>query len=75
VSHNLAGVIAQRIYFAAYPQKIGGSGSTFFYDAISECFSAHATDKSTTFTIEVGILGYRSCPGKFWPAPQLGTKH
>lgn len=30
VSHNLAGVIAQRIYFAAYPQKIGGSGSTFF---------------------------------------------
>ena len=42
-----AGVIAGKIYLAAYAQKIGASGSTFFDDAVSEFFSPHAADKST----------------------------
>jgi hypothetical protein len=41
-----AGVIAGKIYLAAYAQKIDASGSTFFDDAV-EFFSPHAADKST----------------------------
>jgi SagB-type dehydrogenase family enzyme len=59
-----AGVIAGRIYLAAYAQKIGASGSTFFDDAVSELFSPHAADKSTMITVGVGVPGYKSRPGK-----------
>jgi hypothetical protein len=40
------GVIAGKICLAAYDQKIGAYGSTFFDDAV-EFFSPHAADKST----------------------------
>jgi SagB-type dehydrogenase family enzyme len=59
-----AGVIAGRIYLAAYAQKIGASGSTFFDDAVSEFFSPHAADKSTMIAVGVGVPGYKSRPGK-----------
>jgi len=59
-----AGVIAGRIYLAAYAQKIGASGSTFFDDTVSEFFSPHATDKSTMIAVGVGVPGYKSRPGK-----------
>ena len=59
-----AGVIAGRIYLAAYAQKIGASGSTFFDDAVSEFFSPHAADKSTMIVVGVGVPGYKSRPGK-----------
>jgi SagB-type dehydrogenase family enzyme len=59
-----AGVIAGRIYLAAYAQKMGASGSTFFDDAVSEFFSPHAADKSTMIAVGVGIPGYKSRPGK-----------
>ena len=51
------GVIAGKIYLAAYAQKIGASGSTFFDDAVSEFFSPHTADKSTMIAVGVGILG------------------
>jgi SagB-type dehydrogenase family enzyme len=59
-----AGVIAGRIYLAAYAQKIGASGSTFFDDVVSEFFSPHAADKSTMIAVGVGVPGYKSRPGK-----------
>ncbi len=59
-----AGVIAGRIYLAAYAQKIGASGSTFFDDAVSEFFSPHAVDKSTMIALGVGVPGYKSRLGK-----------
>jgi SagB-type dehydrogenase family enzyme len=59
-----AGVIAGRIYLAAYAQKMGASGSTFFDDAVSEFFSPHAADKSTMIAVGVGVPGYKSRPGK-----------
>ncbi|HYV51895.1 MAG TPA: SagB/ThcOx family dehydrogenase [Candidatus Eisenbacteria bacterium] len=59
-----AGVIAGKIYLAAYAQKIGASGSTFFDDAVSEFFSPHAADKSTMIVVGVGVPGYKSRPGK-----------
>jgi len=59
-----AGVLAGKIYLAAYAQKIGASGSTFFDDAVSEFFSPHAADKSTMIAVGVGLPGYKSRPGK-----------
>jgi SagB-type dehydrogenase family enzyme len=59
-----AGVIAGKIYLAAYAQKIGASGSTFFDDAVTQFFSPHATDKSTMIVVGVGVPGYKSRPGK-----------
>lgn len=58
-----AGVIAGKIYLAAYAQKLGASGSTFFDDAVTEFFSPHATNKSTMIAVGVGIPGYKSRPG------------
>ncbi len=59
-----AGVLAGKIYLAAYAQKIGASGSTFFDDAVSEFFSPHAADKSTMIAVGVGVPAYKSRPGK-----------
>ena len=58
-----AGVIAGKIYLAAYAQKLGASGSTFFDDAVTEFFSPHATNKSTMIAVGVGIPGYKSRAG------------
>ena len=70
-----AGIIAGKIYLAAYAQGIGASGSTFFDDAVTEFFSPHATDKSTMIAIGVGVPGYKSKSGKVlagkWTRDQL----
>jgi SagB-type dehydrogenase family enzyme len=58
-----AGIIAGKIYLAAYAQQLGASGSTFFDDAVTEFFSPHAKDKSTMIAVGVGIPGYKSRPG------------
>src|SRR5207248_4958547 len=59
-----AGVIAGKIYLAAYAQQLGASGSTFFDDAVTEFFSPHAKDKSTMIVVGVGIPGYKARRGK-----------
>jgi SagB-type dehydrogenase family enzyme len=70
-----AGMIAGKIYLAAYAQGIGASGSTFFDDAVTEFFSPHATDKSTMIAMGVGVPGYKSKSGKVlagkWTRDQL----
>jgi SagB-type dehydrogenase family enzyme len=58
-----AGIIAGKIYLAAYAQQLGASGSTFFDDAVTEFFSPHAKDKSTMIAVGVGIPGYKSRRG------------
>ncbi|MDQ3873644.1 MAG: SagB/ThcOx family dehydrogenase [Thermoproteota archaeon] len=62
-----AGIIAGKIYLAAYAQRTGASGSTFFDDAVTEFFSPHATNKSTMIAVGVGVPGYNARPGKILP--------
>src|SRR5215210_2010725 len=59
-----AGIIAGKIYLAAYALGIGASGSTFFDDAVTEFFSPHASDKSTMIAIGIGVPAYKASPGK-----------
>lgn len=70
-----AGIIAGKIYLAAYAQDIGASGSTFFDDAVTEFFSPHGTNKSTMIAMGVGVPGYKSKSGKVlagkWTRDQL----
>jgi SagB-type dehydrogenase family enzyme len=62
-----AGVIAGKIYLAAYARGIGASGSTFFDDAVTEFFSPHAAKKSTMIAVGVGVPAYSAKPGKILP--------
>ena len=62
-----AGIIAGKIYLAAYALGIGASGSTFFDDAVTEVFSPHASNKNTMITVGVGIPAYKANPGKVLP--------
>jgi hypothetical protein len=59
-----AGIIAGKIYLAAYALGIGASGSTFFDDAVTELFSPHASNKSTMIAVGVGVPAYKANPGK-----------
>jgi SagB-type dehydrogenase family enzyme len=65
-----AGVIAGKVYLAAYAQQIGASGSTFFDDAVTEFFSPHANNKSTMIVVGIGVPAYKAKPGKILP-PRL----
>jgi SagB-type dehydrogenase family enzyme len=62
-----AGIIAGKIYLAAYAQGIGASGSTFFDDAVTEFFSPHAANKSTMIVVGIGKAAYKSSPGRILP--------
>jgi SagB-type dehydrogenase family enzyme len=62
-----AGVIAGKIYLAAYALGIGASGSTFFDDAVTGFFSPHAAKKSTMIAVGVGVPAYNARPGKILP--------
>jgi nitroreductase len=64
VSQFEAGIIAGKIYLAAYAQGIGASGSTFFDDAVTEFFSPHAVSKSTMIAIGIGVPAYKAISGK-----------
>jgi SagB-type dehydrogenase family enzyme len=62
-----AGIIAGKIYLAAYGLGIGASGSTFFDDAVTELFSPHASNKSTMIAVGIGVPAYKANPGKILP--------
>jgi SagB-type dehydrogenase family enzyme len=49
-----AGVIGGRIYLAAYAQRLGATGLTFFDDEVIDFFSPHAKDKSAIFLLAIG---------------------
>lgn len=63
-----AGVIAGKVYLAAYAQGIGASGSTFYDDAVTDAFSPHAEGRSAMIAVGVGLAAYKSKPGKVLPA-------
>jgi SagB-type dehydrogenase family enzyme len=49
-----AGAIGGRMYLAAYAQRLGATGLTFFDDDVISFFSPHARDKSAIFLLAIG---------------------
>lgn len=49
-----AAIMGGKLYLAAYAQRLGASGLTFFDDDVTEFFSPHAAGKSVMFLIALG---------------------
>ena len=49
-----ASVTAGRVYLAAYAQRLGASGLTFYDDEVTDFFSPHANGRSVMFLVAVG---------------------
>jgi SagB-type dehydrogenase family enzyme len=49
-----AAIMGGKLYLAAYTQRLGASGLTFFDDDVTEFFSPDATGKSVMFLIALG---------------------
>jgi SagB-type dehydrogenase family enzyme len=49
-----AAIMGGKLYLAAYAQRLGASGLTFFDDDVTEFFSPHAAAKSVMFLIALG---------------------
>jgi SagB-type dehydrogenase family enzyme len=49
-----AAIVGGRLYLAAYAQRLGASGLTFFDDDVIDFFSPHASGKSVMFLIALG---------------------
>jgi SagB-type dehydrogenase family enzyme len=49
-----AGVVGGKIYIAAYAQRLGATGLTFYDDDVTRFFSPHAQGKSAIFLVAVG---------------------
>ncbi len=54
-----AGAIGGRMYLAAYAQRLGATGLTFFDDDVTDFFSPHAKGKSAIFLLAIGEPGKR----------------
>lgn len=49
-----ASIMGGKLYLAAYAQRLGASGLTFFDDDVTDFFSPHAAGKSVMFLIALG---------------------
>jgi nitroreductase len=49
-----AGIIGGRLYLAAYAQRLGATGLTFYDDEVTDFFSPHAAGKSAIFLVALG---------------------
>ena len=49
-----AGIIGGKLYLAAYAQRLGASGLTFYDDEVIEFFSPHAAGRSAIFLMAIG---------------------
>jgi SagB-type dehydrogenase family enzyme len=49
-----AGIIGGKLYLAAYAQRLGATGLTFYDDDVTLFFSPHAAGKSAVFLVAVG---------------------
>jgi SagB-type dehydrogenase family enzyme len=49
-----AGIVGGRLYLAAYAQRLGATGLTFYDDDVTRFFSPHAEGKSAIFLVAVG---------------------
>jgi SagB-type dehydrogenase family enzyme len=50
-----AGLIGGKMYLAAYAQRLGATGLTFFDDDVVQFFSPHARSKSAIFLLAIGM--------------------
>ncbi len=55
-----AAIMGGKLYLAAYAQRLGASGLTFFDNDVMEFFSPHAAGKSVTFLIALGKSAKRN---------------
>ena len=55
-----ASIIAGKLYLAAYAQRLGATGLTFYDDGVTEFFSPHAQGKSVMFLVALGKRAKRS---------------
>ena len=64
--HLEAGAIGGRMYLAAYAQRLGATGLTFYDDNVVDFFSPHAKRKSAIFLLAIGkpLKGRSSGRGK-----------
>ncbi|MFB3097022.1 MAG: SagB/ThcOx family dehydrogenase [Nitrosopumilaceae archaeon] len=49
-----ASITGGRFYLAAYSEKLGATGLTFYDDSVTQFFSPHAKDKSVMFMVVLG---------------------
>ena len=49
-----AGILGGKMYLAAYAQKLGATGLTFYDDEVTDFFSPHAAGKSSIFLMAIG---------------------
>jgi SagB-type dehydrogenase family enzyme len=49
-----AGIVGGKLYLAAYAQRLGATGLTFFDDDVTAFFSPHAEGKSAIFLVALG---------------------
>lgn len=49
-----AGILGGQMYLAAYAQRLGATGLTFFDDEVTDFFSPHAANKSAIFLVAIG---------------------
>jgi SagB-type dehydrogenase family enzyme len=57
-----AGLIGGKLYLAAYAQRLGASGLTFFDDDVTRFFAPHAGEKSVMFLVALGKAGRSVSP-------------
>jgi len=55
-----AGILGGKVYLAAYAQRLGSTGLTFFDDDVTRFFSPHAAGMSAIFLMAVGKSAKRS---------------
>jgi SagB-type dehydrogenase family enzyme len=55
-----AGIIGGKLYLAAYAQRLGATGLTFYDDDVTQFFSPHAEGKSAIFLVAVGNSAKRA---------------
>jgi nitroreductase len=53
------GMIGGKLYLAAYAQRVGATGLTFYDDDVTAFFSPHAAGKSVMFLTALGIPARR----------------
>ena len=54
-----AGILGGKLYLAAYAQRLGATGLTFYDDDVTEFFSPHTANKSPIFLMAIGKSGKR----------------
>lgn len=54
-----AGILGGKLYLAAYAQRLGATGLTFYDDDVTRFFSPHAEGKTAIFLVAVGHSGHQ----------------